>query len=215
MDQRCHHKSSANLAGFRLPADVSLTKQAVPHGWAYLFRHQSLGVLGRMVLQETADGRTHISCEVAGDAQDPMTAKRMAILQPLSLKITQLMEGSASELPDTGSLLPPEPLPPEPTEVVESKLISCERCGVNLAMLVFAPGATDAGRFEDYARRMYSEYKRLNVQTWIIGPALGVGPLMDRPADLLKIWPIREPIYRQAPAQFNAMLDRLTSEHCR
>jgi hypothetical protein len=62
---------------------------------------------------------------------------------------------------------------------------------------------------------MYSEYKRLNVQTWIIGPALGFCPLMDRPADLLKIWPIREPIYRQAPVEFNAMLDRLTSEHCR
>ncbi len=81
------------------------------------------------VLQETADGRTHISCEVAVDAQDPMTAKRMAILQPLSL-----MEGGTGELLDSGWAEPPQPLPPEPTtEVVESKLISCERCGVNLA----------------------------------------------------------------------------------
>ena len=113
------------------------------------------------------------------------------------------------------SLRPPQALPPEPTtEVVESKLISCERCGVKLAMLIFAPGATDAGRFEDYARKMYSEYARLNVQTWIIGPALGGGPLMERPADMLKVWPVREPLYRQPPAPFNAMLDRLTSEHC-
>jgi hypothetical protein len=62
---------------------------------------------------------------------------------------------------------------------------------------------------------MYSEYARLNVQTWIIGPALGGGPLMERPADMLKVWPVREPLYRQPPAPFNAMLDRLTSEHCR
>jgi hypothetical protein len=82
-------------------------------------------------------------------------------------------------------------------------------------MLIFAPGATDAGRFEDYARKMYSEYARLNGQTRIIGPALGGGPLMERPADMLKVWPVREPLYRQPPAPFNAMLDRLTSEHCR
>jgi hypothetical protein len=168
-----------------------------------------------MVLRETVDGRTHISSEVAGDAQDPMTAKRRAVLEPLSLKITQLMESSFGGPLDAGWAEAPQPLPPEPTEVVESKIISCERCGVKLAMLIFAPDATDVGRFEDYARKMYSEYKQLNVETWIIGPALGGGPLMDRPADLLKIWPEREPIYRQPPAQFNAMLDRLTSGHCK
>ena len=217
MDQHRQHKhaASANLAGFRLPPGVSITKQTVSDGWAYLFRHHSLGQLGRIVLRETADGRTYISCEVAGDAHDPMTAQRLAVFQPLSLKITQLMGGGSSELRDGGWAEPPQALPPEPsTEVVESKLISCERCGVKLAMLIFARGATDAGRFEDYARKMYSEYARLNVQTWIIGPALGGGPLMERPADMLKIWPVREPLYRQPPAPFNAMLDRLTSEHC-
>ena len=153
MDQHRQHKhtASANLAGFRLPPGVSITKQTVSDGWAYLFRHHSLGQLGRIVLKETADGRTHISCEVAGDAHDPMTAQRLAVFQPLSLKITQLMGGGSSELRDGGWAEPPQALPPE-TEVVESKLISCERCGVKLAMLIFAPGATDAGRFEDYAR---------------------------------------------------------------
>ena len=77
MDQHRQHKhtASANLAGFRLPPGVSITKQTVSDGWAYLFRHHSLGQLGRIVLRETADGRTHISCEVAGDAHDPMTAQ--------------------------------------------------------------------------------------------------------------------------------------------
>jgi hypothetical protein len=83
-----------------------------------------------------------------------------------------------------------------------------------LAMLIFAPEATDAGALEDYARKMYPEYRRLDLQTWIIGPALGGGPLMDRPADILKIWPSRAPIERQRPAEFNSMLDRLVSGHC-
>ncbi len=90
----------------------------------------------------------------------------------------------------------------------------CERCGRMVAMLIFAPQATDPGGFEDYARKMYPEYTRLDLPTWIIGPALGDGPLIDRPADILKIWPARAPIERQRPAEFNSMLDRLGAGHC-
>jgi hypothetical protein len=43
----------------------------------------------------------------------------------------------------------------------------------------FAPQATDSGRFEDYARRIYPEYVRLNLPTWFVGPALGSGLLID------------------------------------
>jgi hypothetical protein len=57
-----------------------------------------------------------------------------------------------------------------------------------VAMLIFAPQATDAGGFEDYARKMYPEFTRLNLPTWIIGPAWGAGPLMDRLAEILQIW---------------------------
>ena len=73
-----------------------------------------------------------------------------------------------------------------------------------MAMLIFAPNATDPGHFEDYARKMYAHYNHLNVPTWIIGPALGEGPLIDRPADVLKVWPTREPIRRLAPAQIQS-----------
>ena len=81
-------------------------------------------------------------------------------------------------------------------------------------MLIFAPVATDPGRFEDYARKMYPQYARLNVPTWIIGPALGAGPLLERPADVLKVWPAREPIERLRPAQLNARVDQLATGHC-
>jgi len=43
-----------------------------------VFRHTQLGNLGRIVLQGRPDGRTHVTCEVAGDAGDPMTEKRAA-----------------------------------------------------------------------------------------------------------------------------------------
>jgi hypothetical protein len=37
---------------------------------------------------------------------------------------------------------------------------------------------------------------------------------MDRPADILPVWPERAPIRRLRPAEFNAMLDRLAAGHC-
>lgn len=215
---RTHAKKEANVSGdrgaFRLPSDISVSKQPLPYGWAFVFRHRLLGDLGRVVVQDTGDGRSHISYEVAGDPTDPKTAERAAIFQPLGMELARQMEAMTG--PAADSL--PVDLParaPEPKEVIESRLIPCERCGAMVAMLIFAPEATDACGFEDYARKMYPEYTRLNLPTWIIGPALGSGPLMDRPAEMLKVWPSREPIQRQRPAEFNSMLDRLASGHCR
>ena len=111
--------------------------------------------------------------------------------------------------PEEAGPVDPPPRPPEAKEVIESKIIPCERCGTVVAMLIFAHNATDPGRFEDYARKMYPQYNHLNVPTWIIGPALGEGPLIERPADLLKVWPTREAIQRLPPAQFNRLLDQL------
>lgn len=217
MKHRKPTQKRANIPGgqssFRLPPDVSFSKQPLSHGWAYVFRHRLLGELGRIVLQETGDGRTHLAFEVAGDPADPVTAERAAIFQPLGMELARQMEAATGPTSDPLPVnLPPRP--PEPKELVESRLIPCERCGTMVAMLIFAPQATNAGGFEDYARKMYPEYTRLDLQTWIIGPALGSGPLMDRPADILKIWPTRAPIERQRPAEFNSKLDRLVSGHC-
>ena len=92
--------------------------------------------------------------------------------------------------------------------------MQCEHCGASVAMLIFAAGATDTARFEDYARLMYPEYTRLNLPTWIIGPSLGGGPLEDRPADILQVWPERAAMERMPPDAFNAHLDVLAKNHC-
>jgi hypothetical protein len=62
---------------------------------------------------------------------------------------------------------------------------------------------------------MYPQYNCLNVPTWIIGPALGEGLLIDRSADVLKVWPTRETIQRLPPAQFSPLLDQLAEEKTR
>jgi len=226
-DSRVHRRSARSGAersaspawkrktGFQLPPDVSYEKQRLSGAWAYVFRYRVLGELGRILLQELDDGRCHISCEVVGDPSDPMTTQRTAIFKPLGLELTRQMEAAFSTTPEEAGPVDPPPRPPEAKELIESKIIPCERCGSVVAMLIFAPKATDPGRFEDYVRKIYPQYNRLNVPTWIIGPALGEGPLIERPADVLKVWPTREPSQRLPPAQFNRLLDQLVTRHCR
>ena len=60
---------------FTLPKEVSFRKERLSYGWAYIFRHTQLGDLGRIVLQGRSDGRTHVTCEVSGDADDPNLPK--------------------------------------------------------------------------------------------------------------------------------------------
>jgi hypothetical protein len=114
--------------------------------------------IGRILLQELGDGRCHISCEVVGDPSDPMTTQRTAIFKPLGLELTRQMEAAFGATPEEAGPVDPPLRPPEAKEMIESKIIPCERCGAVVAMLVFAPDATDPRRFEDYARKMYPQY---------------------------------------------------------
>lgn len=201
-------------AVIRLPPEITFDKRPLSaDGWSYDFRHRALGALGRILLRDLPGGRgIHVSCEVAGDPADPRTAERRAIFEPLGLEIARQMEEAMG--PYAGQQLPTPPArPAEPTEVVESKLMQCRRCDAFVAMLVFAPGATDAGRFEDHARMMYPECSQRDLPTWIIGPALGPG--LEDSADIMQVWPKRKQIQRLTPGQFNPRLDRLATRHCR
>lgn len=198
---------------FRLPPDVSFYKQPRGDSWAYVFRHRTLGEIGRILFQGTTGGKCLVSYEVVGDPADPMTAERAAIFKPLGIELAERMAAATGPVWED-SIGDPLPRPPESLEMIESKHIPCEQCRSMAAMLIFAPDATDPGRFEDYARKIYPHYVRLNLPTWIIGPPIGNKPPMDCPSDILKIWPAREPIRRLTPAEFNLMLDRVTDGHC-
>jgi hypothetical protein len=75
----------------------------------------------------------------------------------------------------------------------------------------FGTGATDPWRFEEDARKMFTKYSLLIVPTWVIDLALGTGPLPDRPADILRLWPSQAPVERLRRTWFNLMIERLTT----
>lgn len=148
-----------------------------------MFRYTTLGELGRIVLEDYGGAYTHIACEVTGDPADPMTATRRRRFEPWAREISRRMEAAPGPAPPR--LRPLRPA--EPGKAIESKLMPCEHCNALVVMLIHAPHATDPGRFEDYARRMYPECTRRNLPTWLVGPVLGDGPLIGRPAEILKI----------------------------
>ncbi len=206
-----HDRQGEPDLNFQLPLNVTVTRQLLPNGIAYVFRDFELGELGRLAVEATPAGETRITSEVAGFPSDPMMKRRRDVLEPLCKKLTHILESGQGGGRST-------PLPvrkPQPAGQIPCEEVRCEACGRMVAFLVFAEGATDDGRFEDYARMMYPHYARNNVPTYIIGPELGDGPIEYRPANILQVWPHRGPMECLRPAEFNPRLDELISQHCR
>ena len=199
---------------FELPPDISFQQEQLSDGAAFIFRHVKLGELGRILLQDRPDGQTQIICEVVGDPNDPMTAKRAAIFEPLGREISDQLDkalgGSSQPLSKKNSDAAGQL--PKSIEKIASKLIPCLRCGRPAALLIFADYAQDIGGLEDYARLMYPKVVELDVPTWVIAPPEGLG--RDAATMILKTHPKREPICKLTPDKFNKKLDRVTASHC-
>ncbi len=208
-----HDRQNMPGSDYRLPPNITVTRQFLPNGIAYVFRDFELGELGRLAVEGTSAGETLITSEVAGFPSDPMTQRRLEMLDPVCKEWTRILEsttGQRSRAVPLSAARNPQPLGKVPCEEVR-----CETCGKMVAFLVFAPGATDEGRFEDYARLMYQYYAKHNVATYIIGPELGAGPMEYRPANILKVWPQRGSIECLRPDEFNPRIIELVTLHCR
>src|SRR2546427_10545120 len=143
-------------SGFHLPRGVSMHKEPLPSGWAYVLRHKELGLLGRLVLHGLPSGHCQVSCEVAGDPADALTARRRAVLEPVTTALVRRLEAQTSTVQAVPWGTPP-PRPPTSGRLIETKRMQCERCDAGVALLIFADEATDHGGLEDYTRLMYAQ----------------------------------------------------------
>ena len=172
------------------PPEMSCTKYIYENGFGeHVFHHRTLGHVGRIRI-EGRGGSTRISGLVPGHTEDPLHAQRVALFRPIMEEFAR-----AERL------------------CFEARHMQCERCGAIAASLIFMDG-TDPCDFEDCARMMYPEYSRRTAPVWIIGSPVGGGPEPERAADILKVWPERQPIRRSRPAQFNPICERIVAEHC-
>lgn len=201
----------APASTFALPPEVRVARQQLPDGVAYCFRHRQLGLLGQLVVTACGANQTHISSAVAGHPDDLMTAKRLAILRPLTETLTRLLDerpggAAAGQAPPAPAAAPS---PDGPHRIV-STLMQCQTCGAPIALLIVA----DDGQIEDYARLMDERIVQLALSTWVIGPPLGDGPPDQRPAETRKVYPEREPARRLSLDEFNPLIAALSDAHC-
>ncbi len=201
---------------FRLPPDVTSTRDTLATGAiAYSFRHARLGLLGRLVIGALGD-QTQVTSELSGDADDPMTAARLAIFRPISEALTAILDhrtgGDAATDAARGTDTPaPQPPGPDATHLIKSKVVQCDRCDAFVAHIVFADEAT--GTLEDHARLMYGRIRELGLPAWVLGPIQERGRHAGQ-AELLAVYPAREPVRWVTEAEFDAILDAITSVHC-
>ncbi|MBB5061251.1 hypothetical protein HDF16_005987 [Granulicella aggregans] len=126
---------SQNPSGFRFPPEISCSKEDLPDAPAYVFRHQTLGLLGRIVLRDSPRGRTHITSEVAGDPLDPYTAQRMAVLEPITRQILRRLEEIQGAAQPEAEREKAQHTPSfgESKERIASQLVPCDRCAKHVA----------------------------------------------------------------------------------
>jgi hypothetical protein len=198
---------------FSLPPDVTCKKQPLPNGeWSYVFRHSELGELGRiLVLPRGAESQ--FCSEVVGASDDPMTEKRLAILEPISKDIL----GKMALICGNGMGDPEPYISPREQHFVKSIVYPCDVCGSMTAMLIFAPDADVKGRLEDYARMMHAKIKELNVPTWVIGieTEYVVNGEDLRKSLVLKVHPNREEARIMTPDEAMDKVDKLMESHCK
>jgi hypothetical protein len=193
---------------FQLPPEITVSKDQIDGQWVFTFRHNELGNIGRIRLKGTG-ANTMINLDVIGDPNDPMTARRREIFEPLGMALANQMEsvvGAGTENPG------PTPMPRQDETLVKSQIMQCEKCDAYVALLIFADNAWSPDRLEDYAQMMYKNYSQMDLPTWIIGPPLDNS--MEAPAYFLKVWPEREPVRRYTPAEFDPIICKLQDSHC-
>lgn len=194
---------------FSLPPEITFTKTRIQDQWIFTFRHKDFGDIGRIRLKETGGGNTMINLDVIGDPNDPMTARRREIFEPIGMRIANQMESvvvSGTEKPV------PSPQPTQEKTLVRSQIMQCAKCDAYVAMLIFADNAWTPDRLEDYARMMYSNYSEMGLPTWIIGSPLNNS--VDAPAYFLKVWPEREPVCLLTPDEFDPVICKIQESHC-
>jgi hypothetical protein len=197
-----------SISQIRLPPDVSVEKRREGPDWMWYFRHHALGEIGRIRIASHGSGFSQLICELVGSPDDPMTAQRQAIFEPIGLAVAAALP-NAPDIPDP-------PLPPPSSsvrEVVQNNLLTCPTCGAVVARLVFAP-ATDRGLFEDFARMLFPSFSQWPVPTWIIGPDIQMRHPNRCVNDVLQVLPERHPIRRLTPDDLNPVLDGLAANHC-
>ena len=202
---------------FKLPPKVTSRKEKLGNHWVYIFRHEDLGNIGRLIIKPAPSGKSQIDAELIGDPSDPMFEQRAAIFKPLSLQLTNAMDQATSGGQPIQKSYSAPVHPPTRGKNIPYKLIPCQRCNKGIGLIILAPDAIELGQLEDYTRLMYPEMSKHDVPTWIVGglvPSSGVDSRNEARCIVRKVYPQREDTFYASPEEFNEQTEGLLKKCC-
>lgn len=204
---------SPKKAKFSLPPNVTSEKTLLPSGQlAYIFRHDQIAQIGRLMFLPHSSGQTQCAFEVSGEQDDPMTHKRREIFEPIAKEISRTMEMACG----AGAGLPKPYQVEKEAAQVRFKVMSCETCGKPAAVMVIANDANSPDELEDHARLSFSKIKEWNAPTWVVGEEKEVVVNGEYAGEslVLKCWPIKEEAKIMYSIELNSIFDELIDTHC-
>jgi hypothetical protein len=193
--------SAPGGAPFALLPEVTAAREQRGGATIYTFTHTALGQLGRVIVQQVAPHQTQFSAEVSGHPADPMTEERKRLFNPIAEAIAAALD----HLPAVTDPAPLQPTPAGEETTIPSRLFECPRCGAPVGLLLFAR----LRPLEDVARLMFPRLRELGVPAWVVGNE-GAGGV----ADVLKVYPNREPVCRVPKRELNRLFETLMETHC-
>lgn len=193
---------------FYVPEEVRLERQMMSkHGWRYIFKHETLGELGTLMLSEKND-RLNFAIRVSGILYHPLTQEKSVVLQAVTKQmkevLTSVLSFEENEEQDNNR--------PE----IECEDIFCAHCGAIVALVISAYEVGSAYELAQCGEIFCERIMELNVPTWVIGDVeeIKMGAYTAIKLLALKIWPYRVKAKEMLSMTFDAKLDKLRQEHC-
>ena len=197
----------------KLPSEVTYQQTNILDGICYSFRHIEWGDIGRIEVIYRNNKTTLNPFGVTSDSRDPLHELRYALFRTIAQEFNLELEEKFGESVTT--TIPTKHNAHADKRLIESKAMVCLTCDTPVALLIFAPEATTASELEDHARMMYTKTVEMNLPTWVIGKEEEIIVDEEALALILKVWPKREQAKKISSLDFEPMLHKLQTRHCR
>ena len=198
---------------FKLPPEISISKEIMNNSVGYIFRHKDIGELGKLVVTGLKEN-THFASFVSGEPEDPLTKKRQEILEPLTNAMIAEVEKQTKAKNVNIDPYSFTPKVPKKIHQVAAKHLPCPKCNKMVGHLIFADNAENQAEMEDYYRLAYPKIKEMNVPTWVIGKEEIYSP-KNIITFVMKVWPKKdETAVKVSFDEFNLMLNKIQNGHC-
>ena len=215
MSQALYNKGrdETKRQGFQLPPEITQSKVITQEGnVAYVFDHDLLGELGRLVIVGI-NGQTRVDTVLSTKGSNLEQKRRADIFLPLAKKLNAIFNNAL------GLKKPPEKIIPHPglnSGVIQSQVFPCNTCGSPSMTMVHAIDANTTNALKQYYLVMKDKIMQMGVPTWIVGQEHEVQIDGESAGNALcmKVYPNIEKAKHIDSNAFNAIIDQHMDGHC-